>query len=595
MSKFTPDTIERVRSAADMVELVSARTELKRQGARYQGLCPFHDERTPSFSIHPGEKLYHCFGCGVGGDLFDFVQATENIDFPEAVELLADRYGIEVVREKEDPEAEERRRVRDRLLELLGRAAAFYAAALTDSAEAGKQREYLASRGLGPEVLEAFGAGYAPSAWDTLLLRGQQAGFSIAELDAVGLVQKGRDGGVYDRFRSRIMFPSSDPRGRTVGFGARATTDDQKPKYLNSAETDFFHKSEILYGIDLARGPMAKSGRAIVVEGYTDVLALHQAGLEETVGIMGTAITEQQLAGLSAVVDTVLLALDADAAGQKAMLRAQQVAAGRRLDLQVIPMPSGEDPAEIAAGPEGRERFTELLGRAVGLPEFHLGLILGRVDRDSPRSRDAALDEAAPVVAGVAPGATREDLIRRLADGLDLEPSTVLARLESAPAPQRSTGSERESRPASSPPVEASGRQVLSRRERRERSMMVMCLARPEEGRPWLEKIEPRHLSSDLMVDTVAWLVGNLDSPTEGLDTQDEAVQKLVSAMVVRADPDMVGEGSIRRNFMELELAALEDEIENMAEDRPEQRAELNRRRSELVEQVRRAEDGVTP
>lgn len=578
-----------------MVELVSARTELKRQGARYQGLCPFHDERTPSFSVHPGEKLYHCFGCGVGGDLFDFVQATENVDFPEAVELLADRYGVEVVREKEDPEAEKRRRARERLQELLGRAASFYAATLASSDEAQRQREYLASRGLGSEILEAFGVGYAPSAWDTLLLRGQQAGFSTAELDAVGLTQRGRDGGVYDRFRSRIMFPIRDSRGRTVGFGARATTDGQKPKYLNSAETDFFHKSEILYGIDLARGPMAKAGRAIVVEGYTDVLALHQAGLAETVGIMGTAITEQQLAGLSAIVDTVLLALDADAAGQKAMLRAQEVAAGRRLDLQVIPMPSGEDPAEIAAGPDGGERFSKLLTGAVGLPEFHLGLILGRVDRASPRSRDAALDEAAPVVAGVAPGATREDLIRRLADGLDLEPTTVVARIEAGPVPARPAASEPVSAGEPGPASAPAGRQVLSRRERRERSMLVMCLARPEEGLPWLEKIEPRHLSSDLMVQTVAWLVENLDSPTEGLDSQEEAVQRLVSAMVVRADPDMVGEGSIRRNFMELELAALEDEIDSAGEDQAEHRAELNRRRSELVEQVRRAEDGVAP
>jgi len=592
VSKFTPDTIDRVRSAADMVEIVSARTELKRQGARYQGLCPFHDERTPSFSVHPGEKLFHCFGCGVGGDLFDFVQETENIDFPEAVELLADRYGVEVVREKEDPEAEKRRRQRERLLELLGRAAAFYAATLSNSDEAGRQREYLASRGLGAEILEAFGVGYSPSAWDTLLLRGQQAGFSVQELDAVGLVQKGRDGGVYDRFRSRIMFPIRDSRGRTIGFGARATGEGQKPKYLNSAETDFFRKSEVLYGIDLARGPMAKAGRALVVEGYTDVLALHQAGLGETVGIMGTAITEQQLAGLSAVVDTVLLALDADAAGQKAMLRAQEVAAGRRLDLQVIPMPAGEDPAEIAAGKDGPERFTELLEGAVGLPEFHLDLILDRVDRDSPRSRDAALDEAAPVVAALSPGATREDLLRRLSDGLDLEPATVLARIETGPRPTDGPGPGEAGTPSARPPA---GRQVLSQRERRERSMLVMCLARPEEGRPWLEKIEPRHLTSDLMVKTAVWLRGNLDSPTEGLDSQEDAVQRLVSAMVVRADPDMVGEGSIRRNFMELELAALEQEIGEAGEDQAEHRAELNRRRSELVEQVRRAEDTTVP
>ncbi|MBK5110396.1 MAG: DNA primase, partial [Thermoleophilia bacterium] len=232
-----------------MVEIVSARTDLRRQGVRYTGLCPFHEERTPSFSVHSTDKLYHCFGCGVGGDLFDFVAATENIDFPAAVELLADRYGVEITREEEDPKAEERRRARTRLTELLERAASFYSATYQDSPEAAKAREYLEGRGLEAEILKEFGVGYAPGAWDTLIVRGQQAGFSMAELARTGLAQKGQKGGMYDRFRKRLTFPIRDPRGRVVGFGARATSPDQKPKYLNSAEGELFHKSEILYGI----------------------------------------------------------------------------------------------------------------------------------------------------------------------------------------------------------------------------------------------------------------------------------------------------------------------------------------------------------
>ena len=216
----------------------------------------------------------------------------------------------------------------------------------------------MAERGLGEEVLRAFGVGYAPSAWDTVLLRGQRAGFKVDELRGVGLAQRGRSGGEYDRFRSRIIFPIRDRRGRTLGFGGRAMRSDQGAKYVNTAETDFFHKSQMLYGIDLAKAAIAKAGRAVVVEGYTDVLALHQAGIEEAVGVMGTAITEEQVATLSGMVEEVVLALDADSAGQEAMLRAQRVAA-RAQDA---------DPGRGDAGRRGPGRDDRRRGRRRALP-----------------------------------------------------------------------------------------------------------------------------------------------------------------------------------------------------------------------------------
>jgi DNA primase len=602
-----------------MVEIVSAHTDLRRSGVRYTGLCPFHEERSPSFSVHAEEKLYHCFGCGVGGDLFDFVIAIESVDFPAAVELLADRYGVEVTREQEDPQAEQRRKARIRMTELLERAAGFYSAFLQEAPEAAKARDYLTSRGLGEEILKQFGVGYAPSAWDTLILRGQRAGFKVEELAATGLAQKGRTGGMYDRFRERITFPIRDARGRAVGFGARAMRPEQKPKYLNSAENELFHKSEILYGIDQARPAMAKAGRAVVVEGYTDVLALHQAGLSEAVGIMGTAITEQQIAQLSSTVGTLILALDADAAGQKAMLRAQQVAAGRNLTIRVVAMPAGEDPAEIATAEGGGERFGRLVEEAVDLPEFQVGLILDSVDTGSPQDRDRGLAEAAPVIVSIPPGATREELTRRLADGLQIDPAVVVARLartepvetgSAGQAPSRSGsvrsaaviedsghGAGRQVQAADQQPAASSGGagSLLSSRERRERSLLAMCIARPHEGRQYIERLQPSHLTSPLTVRAVAWLRDNLDSPTQGLDPADRELQSLIAAMVVRADPEQVGEGSIRRNFMELELASLEDEIAVAAtgEDAG-RRAELNRRRSKLVDQLRRAE-AATP
>src|SRR5262245_22277046 len=284
MALISTESLDRVKQTADIVEVISAHTDLRRQGARWVGLCPFHEEHTPSFSVDAQEKLYHCFGCGVGGDAIKFIEEKEGLPFAEAVELLADRYGVELEREQEDPRAEARRQQRRRLEELLDRTAAFYAAYLWDSEEAGKARAYMGERGLGEDVLRAFGVGYAPSAWDQVLLRGQRAGFKVDELRGVGLVQRGRGGGEYDRFRSRIMFPIRARRGRALGFGGRAMRSDQGAKYVNTAETEFFHKSKMLYGEDRDKAAIAKAGRAVVVEGYTDVLALHQAGIEEAVG-----------------------------------------------------------------------------------------------------------------------------------------------------------------------------------------------------------------------------------------------------------------------------------------------------------------------
>jgi len=597
MSKFTPDTIDKVRAAADMVEVVSAQTDLKKAGGgRYMGLCPFHEERSPSFSVNSTDKLYHCFGCGVGGDLFEFVMSTQNLDFPAAVETLAERYGVEVTREKEDPRAEQRRQERARLTELMDRAGAFYANFFETADEARKARDYLAGRGLDSEVLKEFGVGYAPSAWDTLLVRSQRAGFKVGELERAGLAQKGRNGGHYDRFRERITFPIRDARGRAVGFGARAMRDEQGAKYINTAENELFHKSDILYGIDRARGAMAKADRAILVEGYTDVIALHQTGLGEAVGIMGTALTEQQVAQLSAVVNTVVLALDADAAGQNAMLRAQEVAAGRKLSIRVAAMPDGVDPAEMVIEEGGAERFRALVDGAVDLAEFQVDLILAAVDVTSPRDRDRGLDEAAPVLAQVPPGATRQELVRRVTERLQIDPSVVLSRVDAEEGNPQKQAEMSRPQPSGAPVDEGQAPppprpSVLSRRERSERWLLAMCVAKPEEGRKWLEKLDTRHLSSPLMERTVAWLKTHLDDPASGLDPEDRELQKMIAALVARADPDLVGAGSIRRNFMELELAAKEDEIAEAAREGDQvRRAELGRERSRLVEELRGVE-----
>jgi DNA primase len=592
MALISPESLDRVKQAADIVEVISAHTDLRRAGARWTGLCPFHDERTPSFSVDAQEKLYHCFGCGVGGDVIKFVEEKDGLGFAEAVELLADRYGIEIEREQEDPQAEARRQQRRRLEQLLERVAAYYSSYLWESPEAGRAREYLAERGLGEEALRGFGVGYAPSAWDKILVRGQQAGFSVQELHGVGLVQRGREGKEYDRFRSRIMFPIRDRRGRTLGFGGRAMRSDQGAKYVNTAETDFFHKSQLLYGVDKAKAAIAKANRAVVVEGYTDVLALHQSGVEETVAVMGTAITGEQVATLSGMVEEVVLALDADSAGQEAMLRAQRVAAGRKMRLRVAAMPAGEDPAEIMAAPGGPERFRTLIEAAVELNAFQVGLVLNRTDVASPVERDRALDEVAPVLAAMGETASRDDLVRQVAERLDLEPAMVMGRVVSArplsggteQAPARGGGGTARAEPT--PPRRAA---ELTSRERRERALLAMCIALPEEGKDYLDRLTDAHLSPTGLR-AAAWLREHPKDPASNLP-EDPELTGLVTELVMLAHDEPASHESMELNFMLLDQRRIEHEIAAAGErDDYERRASLSRERAALVERIARTQ-----
>jgi DNA primase len=521
--------------------------------------------------------------------VFRFVQEKEGLGFPEAVEALADRYGVEIERESEDPRAEEARKRRARLGELLERTAQFYAAYLWDSQEAGKAREYLESRGLGEEVLRAFGVGYGPSAWDQVLTRGQSAGFGVPELQASGLVQKGQKGGHYDRFRARIMFPVRDPRGRVEGFGARALRPETKPKYLNSPEGELYRKSRTLYGIDRARSAIAKVGRAVVVEGYTDVLAAHQAGIEEAVAVMGTAITPEQLQQLARYAEEVVLAMDADRAGRAAMLRAQRVAGSKKLRLRVASMPAGEDPADMLQG-GAAERLKGLIQDAIELPEFHVRVALDEADLSSPAGRDRALEEVVPVLVGMGESISRDELARLVADRLDADPGLVMRRVaagEAEPRPRRPApvvghaegdGGEQAARPE--PP------RPLSARERRERALLAMCVASPTEGHEFLGRLTLEHLSSPLVARARDWLAAHLDDPLAGLPRDDEELVSLVTQIVMGAEREPGGRDAMELNYLQLEQIVIESQIEAARKNGGDPPVELQRRRADLAERI---------
>jgi DNA primase len=556
MSLYTKDSIERVKEAVDMVELVGARSDLRRVGSRWTGLCPFHDERTPSFSVNAEHKLYHCFGCGESGDAIKFVQETEALSFVEAVEQLADRYRVELKREQEDPEAEQRRKRRERLLRLVERTTAFYERMLWESGEARHAREYLTGRGLGDEVLRRFRVGYAPSAWDKVLVGAQRDGFSPEELAAAGLAQRNRNGNLYDRFRGRIMFPLADARGRVLGFGARALRDEQRPKYVNTSENELYHKGRQLFGIDHARAAAATRGRVVAVEGYTDVLALHQSGIEETVAIMGTALTTDQLAELSRAAGTVYLALDADRAGQEAMLRAAHVAQDKGVELLVVSMPDGRDPAELVAE-QGADAFRGLLDRALTVAEFEVRRVLASTDLSTPRGRDKALAQARPIIATVPRNtATRDELVRYVADRLDVDRSYLMTQ-DSAPMALPEPEETRAPRPAL----------VLDASARFERSFLTMCLG-SQLGREYLERLTPDHFSFPLLNRVREHLLGHWDDPLIALPDDDESFQRLIKEVVLVADNDDVPADDLRLAFIRLDLRRVERSLRHAEQER---------------------------
>jgi DNA primase len=583
MARFTRDSVDRVKEAADIVEIVSAHTDLQQRGQDFWGVCPFHEERTPSFKVNPRDKLYYCFGCEASGDVFRFVEEKEGLDFASSVESLAERYGVELKREHEDPRAGERRRRKARLWELLELTAKFYERYLWEAQKARRARTYLEGRGLGEDALRRFGVGMAPSAWDQVLTGSQRRGFKIEELVAAGLIQKGRQGGHYDRFRNRLTFPIRDQRGRVLAFGARALTPDAQPKYLNSPEGELYRKSHTLYGIDRARGPIAKARRAFVVEGYTDVLALHQAGVEEAVAIMGTAITPEQITMLAGLTETVVLALDADRAGADAMVRAQKVAGGKSIELRVAAMPEGEDPADMLEGGSA-ERFLELVEGATDLPSFRVDLSLGRGQLDTLAGRERVLEEVGPVLKAMGETALGfDELVRKIADRLDTDPSLVLARVRSARDADAQGNGASGGRPPR--PVAVS----LTPRETRERALLAMCIADPETGRRFVEQLTEEHLSPSGKP-ALRWLRDHHDDPMTGLPREDAALISLITELVMRAETEPASEGAMQLNFDLLELQRLEDGISTAQQAGDyEVSSQLARERAALTDRIAHA------
>ena len=561
MSTITRESLAALEAAVDMVDLVGGRTPLRRSGARYVGRCPFHDERTPSFSVDPVKKFYYCFGCTAGGDHIEFVRQTENLDFAAAVETLADRYGVRLEYEQSSPVDERKRAERGRLLRLLDDAAGFYSRYLWESAEAEPARAYLAERGITDETARDFRLGFAPSAWDRVCAAALAKGFTAEELSRAGLSGRGRRGPV-DRFRGRLMFPLADVRGRVRGFGARQMPGGEPPKYLNSpdARGGIFHKSEVLYGLDRARSAIAMAGRAIVVEGYTDVLALHQSGTANAVASMGTALTDGQVTELKRVCSTVFLAFDSDTAGEEASLRGMALAEANGLSVRVVALPPGKDPADVVLAEPGA--FARSIEAAAGVLSFRVGRALGLGGtRDEIYARVAAIIGQAP------PSVERDEQVRVVADRLRLT-DDLAARLTAA----RAAGPARAS-------AAAPARIPRSPWERDGRLFLGMALALPERGRELLAELDVAYFPDEPLREaaghTRRLLAGEGD--TEDAERWAPFMAEL-NAVAAREAPS---ESALEELYWKLHLYRTEDELKTLR-----QNADLELSRQQELQQL---------
>ncbi|WP_405712410.1 MULTISPECIES: DNA primase [unclassified Streptomyces] len=422
--RINDDDVKAVRDAVPIDAVVSEYLQLRNAGGgNLKGLCPFHDEKSPSFQVSPSKGLFHCFGCQEGGDTIAFVQKIDHLTFAEVVERLAAKAGITLRYEEGGYNPSHQRGERIRLVEAHKVAARFYVEQL-DGPEAEIGRKFLAERGFDQAAAAHFGVGYSPAGWDhlTRYLRGQ--GFSDKELIASGLSQDGRRGPI-DRFRGRLMWPISDTSGDVVGFGARKLRDDDNgPKYLNTPETAIYKKSQVLYGIDLAKKDIAKASRAVVVEGYTDVMACHLAGITTAIATCGTAFGGDHIKILRRLLmdngsARVIFTFDGDAAGQKAALRAFEDDQKFAAETYIAIAPDGMDPCDLRLV-KGDEAVRDLVEPRTPLFEFALRQIVARYDLETPAGRGAALDEAAPVVARIKNSSSQHEVAVQLAGMLGI-------------------------------------------------------------------------------------------------------------------------------------------------------------------------------
>jgi DNA primase len=545
--------IDRVRDATDIVELVSEVTTVKRSGRSYMAVCPFHQEKTPSMSLDRGQGLYHCFGCGKGGDVFGFVQETQNLAFGEALEFLARRTGVTLT---EDPVSARRRGQRGAAIEAIRQAIEVYHQRLKKSLEAGPARSYLRSRDYGVDVIDEWRIGFAGVEWDTLTKELRASGIAEKALLDAGLSRKGRRG-LFDVFRGRLMFPIHDMRGDPVGFGARKVdgmnrdvTNNPDAKYVNSADSMVYHKASLLFGLDRARRQISDTEPAVVVEGYTDVIAMHQAGIRTAVATCGTALGDGHFDLLRRFGDRVVLAFDSDEAGSKAALRGDELDTPFRLDLdlRVAVMPEGDDPADLVqAG-----RASELVAAVVAarpLLEHRIEYEVSRHDLAGPEGRARALHATAAHVRRVNDPIARREYSRFVSRVVGVDLSDVEAAVEGG---RRGAGTRR-----------ASPERPL---DRLESELLRVALHAPAElgGLSESDFADVRLKEAFLGIRSQLGREGPVDISKAPAERQPMLRELLMDSRPLSSGPEMLAR--VRSRRLEAAIDAVESELTNLEE-----------------------------
>ena len=449
--RIADETVEQVRAATDIVSLVGEAVSLRRSGRNHMGLCPFHQERTPSFSVNPERGIFHCFGCGKGGDVFSFVMETQGVGFLDAVRILAERSGIEIERSEGQSHAEA-------LYRMNAFAARFYQEVLMQRSEGAVARRYAQARGISPDQAKHFGLGFAPDAWDALGRRAASDGFSQDLLKTGGLSLDNRNRpGQHDRFRNRLIFPIRAATGRVVAFGGRSLGDDEGPKYINSPETPVYRKGDHLFGLSEAREEIRRARSVVVVEGYTDCLAMHRAGAANTVAALGTAFTPRQAELLRRYADDVILVFDADAAGQAAALRGMGILLAQGLQVKTAVLPAGNDPDSLLAE-GGAGAITEAISRPVDAVEHHLEELVGRARDAGPAARVKSVAPLIEALQPIADSALRDAYLAEIANRIRIDPGALHRK-----APRRTMREEQEHRGQGEEPprLDACSRELL--------------------------------------------------------------------------------------------------------------------------------------
>jgi DNA primase len=510
--------IDEVKQRTDIVDVVGQHIALKKAGRNLTGLCPFHGERNPSFFVYPQQQSWHCFGCNSGGDVFSFVMKKENMDFGEALRLLADRSGVTIPDRFERGEDKEEK---EKQYQINAAAAQYFHNLLINSPEGAKARRYIDGRGFSAKTMTDFQLGFSQNKWDSLKQYLLERGYTQSEMLTAGLVSESEKGGTYDRFRDKLMFAIVDIRGHVIGFGARVL-DDSLPKYINSPQSPTFDKSRSLYGLNLAAGDIRRQDQAVIVEGYIDVITAHQHGFANVIASMGTSVTEHQVSTLKKLTRNVVLALDADSAGEEAMLRAVSYENLLEAEVRVVILPKGQDPDDVIR--KDPDAWHQFLAEALPIMDYTFDMIAGKLDLSQARDKSLAVRRLGPIVNALKDNIRKAHYIQKLARLTHVSERAIEAELSVMMAPQKRRSSTARKESVNTPQVMIS--------HRLEEDFLTLLLSHPElkGNRP---DLTPEYFDKIANWEVFTrWLKGYLPSGTAGSSAQPESAVRSTGCQI---------------------------------------------------------------